>query len=221
MHPISSDPSLIVATMLAGNNEKIVAEAIRSVIDYVDLFLLIDTGITDNTLGVALAVAGDRLRAETYEWCNDFAHARNFAIERATAMGATWALTIDTDERLFVEEYKSKDELRNALRSDLAVLSWMVSARDGSYAKERFIRLPTHLEWRGRTHEALVGATTTQRRMLSQVRFSEQRKTPEQFRAKLERDLVILRQETGSSPENARWWFYLGQTLEQMQPFPV
>ena len=40
------------------------------------------------------------------------------------------------------------------------------------------------------------------------------RKTPAQFQQKLQRDLAILREETRDHPDNARWWFYLGQTLE-------
>ena len=39
----------IVATMLSGNSEPLVADAVRSVIEWVDMFLLIDTGITDHT----------------------------------------------------------------------------------------------------------------------------------------------------------------------------
>ena len=39
----------IVATMLSGNSEAIVGDAVRGVVDWVDLFLLIDTGITDDT----------------------------------------------------------------------------------------------------------------------------------------------------------------------------
>jgi len=205
--------------MLAGNNENIVAPAIRSVIDWVDSFLLVDTGIADRTAGIAHDLAGDKLRVERFEWCDDFASARNFALERATATRATWALTIDTDERLVVEGYKSIDEFRRVLEGDLSVLTWMVPARDGSYSKERLVRLPTRLAWKGRTHEALVGATTTQRRVLPGVRFFEERKTPGQFRAKLERDLAILREETQQQPHNARWWFYLGQTLEQLEDY--
>jgi FkbM family methyltransferase len=49
------------------------------------------------------------------------------------------------------------------------------------------------------------------------VRFYEVAKTPAAFRHKLERDLVILQEETRDKPDNARWWYYLGQTLDGLQ----
>ena len=206
----------IVATMLCGNNESLISAAIKSVIAYVDTFLLIDTGITDNSLTTAQSLCGEKLWVEPFEWCNDFAKARNFSLELAGSRGPAWALTIDTDERVEFEESVDPASLRQVLSSDSNIRAWLVSARDGSYSKERFIRVPTQLEWRGRTHEALCGANAQQRRVVPDVKFWEERKTPEQFRKKLERDLDVLRQETQSQPENARWWHYLGQTLEQL-----
>lgn len=83
----------------------------------------------------------DDVRVERFEWCDDFARARNFALDQTTSTGAAWALTIDTDERLIVEGYESIDEFRCKLEADLAVLTWMALARDGSYGKERLVRL--------------------------------------------------------------------------------
>ncbi len=209
----------IVATMLCGTNEAIVAESVRSVIDWVDAFLLIDTGITDDSVQVAREIAGDKLLVRTFEWCNDFARARNFSLEAAAAAGATWALTIDTDERLMVSGYDGIEQLRAVLSSDPAVRAWLVPARDGSYDKERLIRVPTLLQWMGRTHESLVGAAANERRVLPGCKFFEERKTPEQFQRKLQRDLVILKEETRDQPDNARWWYYLGQTHEELGQF--
>ncbi len=207
----------IVATILSGNNEGIVADAVRSVIDWVDEILLIDTGITDGTVGLVKELAGEKFRQTQFIWCNDFALARNTALEKAAARGATWALTIDTDERLVVDGFRMPDELRSLLAGEQQVLAWLVADRNGGYAKERLIRVPTKLQWKGRTHETLIGASTRQRKVLSGVRFYEIAKTPEAFRRKLERDLVILQEETCEKPDNARWWYYLGQTLDGLQ----
>lgn len=209
----------IVATMLCANNEAIVAESVRSVIDWVDAFVLIDTGITDDSVQIAREIAGDKLLVRTFEWCNDFALARNFSLETAAAADATWALTIDTDERMIVSGYVDIETLRAALTSDPAVLAWMVPARDGSYDKERLIRVPTRLQWKGRTHESLVGAAANERRVLPGWKFLEERKTPEQFQRKLQRDLIILEEETRDKPDNARWLYYLGQTHEELEQY--
>jgi tetratricopeptide (TPR) repeat protein len=74
--------------------------------------------------------------------------------------------------------------------------------------------VPTTLQWRGRTHETLCGARADQRRLLPDAVFWEVPKSPDAHRAKLERDLVILRDETRDQPTNARWWYYFGQTLD-------
>lgn len=206
----------IIATMLCGNNESLIGESIESIIDYVDKFLLIDTGITDGSLTIAQSLCGEKLWVEPFAWCNDFARARNCALELAATLGSVWALTIDTDERVEFDHVADRESLQQVLASNPDIRAWLVSSRDGSYAKERFIRVPTQLEWRGRTHEALCGATAEQRAVLPGAKFWEEPKTAEQFRKKLERDLAVLQEETQSKPENARWWYYLGQTLEQL-----
>lgn len=204
----------IIATILCGNNEEIVGDAVRSVIDWVDEILLIDTGITDSSVEIVKELAGEKLFHTKFQWCNDFALARNTSLKVAAARGATWALTIDTDERLTMRDFASLEELRRHLRAEPEVISWLVMSRTGGYSKERLIRVPTHLEWRGRTHEAFVGATASQRKILPGSSFHETPKTSEAFNAKLERDLVILKEETQAYPDKPRWWYFLGQTLE-------
>jgi tetratricopeptide (TPR) repeat protein len=93
----------------------------------------------------------------------------------------------------------------------------MAAARDGSYRKERFIRVPTHLRWGGRTHEALAGAGWNERELIPNCRFWEAPKSPAQYQHKVERDLQILLEETAEQPFNARWWYYLGQTYEGLK----
>jgi len=47
--------------------------------------------------------------------------------------------------------------------------------------------------------------------------FYELSKSPEAYRKKLQRDLPILEEETRDQPDNPRWWYYLGQTLEGLE----
>jgi tetratricopeptide (TPR) repeat protein len=207
----------IVATMLCGNSEPLVSDAVRSVIDYVDRLLLVDTGCTDGSVQLVKQIAGDKLELRCFPWQHDFAAARNFALAQALQLQAEWALTIDPDERIDFGSIGSIDELKSRLCSDRRARAWMVEAASGSYQKERFIRLPTRSSWRGRTHEALVGFAGDQRPKLVGVRFIELPKTSDQFLQKLNRDLSLLRQEVRDEPENGRTWFYLGQTLAGLQ----
>jgi hypothetical protein len=49
----------ICATLITGNAHDLVPDAIRSVLQLVDSVLLVDTGITDDTIDVSKEVAGD------------------------------------------------------------------------------------------------------------------------------------------------------------------
>jgi tetratricopeptide (TPR) repeat protein len=210
----------LIATMLAGNNAAIIAEAAASVLPWADALLLVDTGITDGSDACVREIAGEKLSIVSFPWQNDFAAARNFCLHAATERGATWALTIDTDERLSFPGYTSREDLLRTLAGHPSVCTWLVHEEACGYAKERFVRLPTHLVWQGRTHEALLGATAEQRCVLPGSSFTEVSKTAEQCRAKLYRDLPILQQDTRERPQDARGWYYLGQTLHGLERYP-
>lgn len=206
----------IAATILSGNSAGVVADAVRSIVAWVDLVLLIDTGITDDTCRIVQEIAGDKFRVAIFPWQSDFAAARNYALRAAADVGATWALTLDTDERLSIAGFACLEELRAKLDSESGVLAWLVPYGQTGYAKERFIRVPTRLAWRGRTHEALIGAGEGERKLLEGIAFTELAKSAEQMAAKLQRDVEILHEETQRQPKNPRWWYYLGQTLAEM-----
>src|SRR6188768_531793 len=93
----------IVTTTLTGNSESIIADALRSVVDWVDVCLVIDTGVSDGSLRRAREIAGSKYAQRTFTWSDDFAAARNFALDAARDLGGTWAVTLDTDERLELE----------------------------------------------------------------------------------------------------------------------
>ncbi len=211
--------SKIVATVLSGNSESIVGEAVASVVDWVDEVYLIDTGITDSTADRVAELARDKFSRRSFAWCNDFSSARNAALKISDEAHATWALTVDTDERFAFTDFEDREHLRRTLDSNEQIQAWMVAARDGSYSKERFIRIPSSLQWRGRTHEALIGAAEGRRRLLSGCHFWETPKSKADYQRKLERDLQVLLEETASQPLNPRWWYYLGQTYEGMKQY--
>ena len=202
----------LIGTLLCGNNEDIVGDALRSVVDWVDTLLLIDTGITDQSINVARKIVGEKLVVRKYEWCNDFSEARNLSLEMASDLGADWALTIDTDERMLFDDCNGPDDLKAKLDTNPDVKSWLVSTSDNVYSKERFTRVPSKLQWNGRTHEALCGCGPNEQQVFPHCRFWELQKSDEAMQFKLERDLRILLEETDQDPESARWWYYLGQT---------
>jgi tetratricopeptide (TPR) repeat protein len=207
---------VIVSTTLVGPDTLDVLEAaLSSVTVHVDrcLVILTDPTIDERELVHAARRGGvkrERLVVRRFEWLGDFSAARNFALEAAAGAGATWAVTVDTDERLHVGDF----DLRRHLAETEADLL-LVPQADGSYAKERIFRLGKPWRWTGRTHEALPWIDGTKRQTLDGVTFSELAKSPEQLRAKFERDARILGDELSCvlpAPDNARAWYYLGES---------
>ena len=204
---------MIVSTTLTGSNADIIREALASVVAHVDRCVVIDTGVKDDTLAVAGEVAGDKLLVRKFEWCNDFAAARNFALEAAAEAGARWAVTLDTDERLIVAPDATLGE--RLARTRARVL--LVSQADGSYAKERIVRLPPKARWSGPTHEALLGQRPGESEVLPGVHFQELPKDARTLRRKFERDVEILRPHVQAHPEDPRWHYYLGASLHDLR----
>jgi hypothetical protein len=203
---------MIVSTTLTGSNADIIGDALASIAPHVDRCIVIDTGAADDTLEVAKRVAGDKLFVREFPWRNDFAAARNFALQAATQLGARWAVTVDTDERLHFEPgFELKRELAKAKGKVV-----LVTAEDGSYAKERIFRLPAKVAWRGPTHECVEGKQAGDSAVLAGTRFSELPKDPPALKAKFERDVAILLEHTRTHPDDPRWHYYLGASLHDL-----
>lgn len=202
---------MIVASILSNGNADTIADAIRSVLPLADRVLLVDTGITDNTIERAREAAGGKLTLETLRWPNRFDEARNFCLQTVARMGATWYLMLDSDETYHVADAPAT---RALIAAHSLVDCWLIADDTGTYYRERLIRVRSKAEFRGRTHEALIGVDPAAKRTLPGVTVSGRAKSPEAFRAKLLRDSNALVAETIESPADPRWWYYLGQTRE-------
>lgn len=195
---------MIVSTTLSKNNESIIQDALLSVLKQVDACLLIDTGSDDETINKALEVAGEKLIVRTWTWQNDFSAARNISIEMAHQVGADWALTVDSDERI---QWNDLD-LRDTLSDQVEVYS-MIQA-NGTYEKPRILKIPTQSHWVGRTHEFL--STRGKTVPLPQATFWELPKTSQEAMHKFERDIEVLKLQVEETPTDPRWHFYLAES---------
>ena len=188
----------LVATTLSGNSEAIIEDAIRSVCAWVDVCLLIDTGITDSSIERARGVAGEKLLVRRFEWSDDYAAARNLALDAATELGADWAVTVDTDERIQLSGCDVRAELERASEGVL-----YVPDASRNYVKERFFKLPMAERWQGPIHEAFA-AYKVGHRTLSGITFSELAKPPEALPQRFARDVEALTRHSAAHPEEPR-----------------
>lgn len=82
------------AILIAKNEARCIARALRSIRSWVDHVVLVDTGSTDDTVAIARS---EGARVSSFSWINDFSAARNAALSLSAA---DWHIVIDADEML-------------------------------------------------------------------------------------------------------------------------
>lgn len=203
----------LASVTLSGNSESIIADALKSVVDFVDHCILVDTGIKDRTIEIAKEIAGEKLIVRQFKWCNDFSAARNFTLQAAQECNVDWALILDTDERIHL----NGEDLHSKLQ-DPNIGCYLVNYIDNSYSKARFIKVPSKARFFGPTHEVYpayeVGSAN-----LEHCRFSELGKTVVQAKKKFERDVEILLKHTSRNPKDPRWFYYLGDSYKNLKKY--
>ena len=94
--------------MIVKNEERFLGQCLASVKDIADELIVIDTGSTDRTIEIAREHGA---QVGYFEWCNDFAAARNASIAAATG---DWILFLDADEELSLAEKQNLPVLLNS-----------------------------------------------------------------------------------------------------------
>ncbi|MEW6726087.1 MAG: glycosyltransferase [Bacillota bacterium] len=141
--------------MIARNEADNIGRAIRSVKDFVDEIVVVDTGSTDNTPEVARSLGAKVVREQ---WRNDFSAARNASLEHATG---DWIFYLDCDEELV---RKSGSELRKVIRDSryqayFVLISNVTGAGvELTFPSIRLFRNRKEFRFTGKIHEQIAGA---------------------------------------------------------------
>ena len=97
--PLKDKPS-ITACLIVKNEERFLDKCLQSLQGTADQIVVVDTGSTDRTVEIART---HNAEIHHFEWCDDFAAARNFSLEKARG---DWVLILDADEVLTPEGRK-------------------------------------------------------------------------------------------------------------------
>jgi len=188
---------LLSACLIVKDEEKMLTACLESVKGVVDEIIVYDTGSTDATMEIARA-AGAKV-VEGY-WDQDFARARNSALEHASGQ---WILTIDADETFMCDPA----QLRLLLGQNLANLeSYIVPIENleragASGLVHSAIRVAQRnvAVWRSRLHEQMVSSDGSGRALktgyLSGARIIHRGYLPEVFaeKNKAERNIATAK----------------------------
>lgn len=201
----------ICLSMIVKNEAAVIERCLRSVRPWIDAWAISDTGSTDGTQDIIRRVLRD-LPGELIErpWV-DFSTNRNQALELARGHG-DYALIIDADEILEADAGFGWGSLGAP-----GYLLELIFA-DLRYRRVALPKLDAQWEWRGVLHEALISPHAAQAQYLPglQIRVHSdgarsQRPQAEKFAA----DAEVLRRALDAEPDNARYAFYLAQSLRE------
>ncbi len=202
--------------MIVKNEEKNIEKALTWGKDLMWEQIVVDTGSTDKTVEIAA-----KLGAKIYHfpWVDDFAAAKNYAIEQALG---DWIAFLDADEYMTPDEAgKIKQFLLSSecRRYDGVSTGWQQLDEDGnifsSATQVRFFRNHADIRYRRRIHEQLVSLKGQQLRIADAVRSVSIFHTGYQKSALTEkkkngRNVRLIKEELKEHPDDYEMLGYLG-----------
>lgn len=203
--------------MIVKNESKVLPRLFRSLKDYIDYYVIVDTGSTDGTQElIRREMAGYGIEGEVHDrpWVN-FGTNRQQALELAIAADkADWLLFIDADEELGVSDVKFYEKLEPGV-------SYEIEKHHGEirYAVPHLINIRSaRYCWKGPVHNYLVVLEGEKRRQLRkdvwivyhQAQGAKSHAVTQE--EKYLRDARLLEEELARNPDDARSQFYLGQS---------
>jgi len=109
--PANAGRPLLSVCMIVRDEESNLDRCLRSVRQIADEIIVVDTGSQDRTVEIARRFGA---KVSHFEWCDDFAAARNAALAQATGQ---WILQMDADEELTTKPGRHIHRLVNSAPS--------------------------------------------------------------------------------------------------------
>lgn len=203
------------AALIVKNEEATLARCLQALRGAVDEIVVVDTGSADTTVEIARSFA-DAVHA--FAWCDDFAAARNFAVDQTTG---DYVLSVDADEHLldaeqaaaqidaFVHRYPPE------VVGTVEIVSAVGSGRDAQEVRSVLQRIFRRDRYRfeGAIHEQLVALDGVKRAAPTGLRFSHSgyrfdASSPEN---KSHRNKRLLEAALAQHPDDEYFWFQLGK----------
>lgn len=182
--------------LIVKNEEAMLSHCLQS-IKGADEIIVVDTGSIDKTKEIAAQFTDKIL---DFQWCDDFAAARNVARETCTG---DWVLSIDADEVLEDGGIEKIKEFLSTFNGD-AVKVRMQTGNQVFYVPRLFKNKP-EIFWTGKIHE-LINVIPEEKTEIS-ITFG----SSPAHKLDPDRNLRILQKESIEDPKNTRVLYYLGR----------
>jgi len=216
---------MISVCIIVKNEEKLIEKCLKHLLPLEYEIVVVDTGSTDNTKAVAAKYTD---MVFDYEWQQDFAAARNFAISKATN---DYILMIDSDEILLSYDRKELEELIKLYPDRIGrigIISEYVRGNEKYKVKSQVSRLFSKklFCYRGSIHEQIVpinnnnGVPVTYNAPLL-VNHSGYDGELEVRRKKTERNINLLLKELKDKGDDPYILYQLGKSYYMQEDYPA
>jgi glycosyltransferase involved in cell wall biosynthesis len=194
------DKQTISCCMIVKNEEQFLEKCLKSVSDYVDEIIIVDTGSSDITVEIAKRFTD---KVYFHPWENSFSKARNQALQYATG---DWIFQIDADEELMTGSGPNvRLTIRDAKESDIVYVKIYSSYANGTKKSfhnfERLFRNNGKIRYEGSVHNQVVGGTRAFYSPIALWHYGydvDEKKAEEKF----ERTTGLLKKEIEKDPDN-------------------
>jgi glycosyltransferase involved in cell wall biosynthesis len=198
--------------MIVRDEEAMLPDFLAAAAGLCDEFIAVDTGSIDGTVGI-LEAAGARV--VHFQWCDDFAAARNASLAEATGR---WILFLDADERVSPRLAEQIRDLIADPKAGAATVTMRNEIPGGQHRQAPLLRLfrsDPAIEFEHRIHEdpsvsvqaMLEREHLVMRHLSGVVDHLGYVREVAAARDKKERDLALLRRSLEHSPDDFYCWF--------------
>lgn len=198
----------LALVMIVRDEERCLARCLESARPHVDAMIVVDTGSTDDTVAIAEACGAT---VHHFTWCDDFAAARNAALDHSDA---DWNLILDADQ--WIEGDASALGPETLPTASVAPPRFLGCAHminhdpaDGPGVRRLSPRvLPRGVRYQGRIHELPVSPLP-----MVPLPFALRHDGFEeaQLARKAGRNEALLRAELAGAPDDSYLWYQLGR----------
>lgn len=217
--PQSTVHGRLSVCLIVKNEEKFLAQCLKSVQGLAQQIIVVDTGSTDRTVEIAKEHGAE---VHSFTWCDDFSAARNAALEHVTG---DWVLALDADEELSAKDHEKLRTLMN----DASVMAWRLPIidvgreLDGCSYVPRLFRNAPGLFYLGRVHEQIFSSIEVRRaewgleNKIGDAALIHHGYVAEvvRDRNKIERNLLLLEKAVEELPGEPHLLMHLGMELSR------
>ena len=212
---ISDNRPSISLCMIVKDEEKLLPDCLKSIKNFVDEIIIVDTGSSDRSIEIA-----QRYGAKLFQhpWENNFAGHRNQSISYATG---DWIFIMDADEE-FV--HSGTELLRKAVKDDsidsiaIQVINPVNNGKEVSiFNSIRVFRNNGKIKYEGTVHNKVVGHTRTNF-YPAQIIHHGYNLDEWKMKAKFERTSSLLKELIDKEPDNPLPHHYLAVSYMNMGP---